>query len=245
MTEGERDRLRAIKTFPQLVEYLRDDLDWPVESASFDALTYDYTADELGIDEKTAVKIQEIKQLRPPPGGTPFGIFFLKFEPKRLPVVVLRKILARLVFNKRGTAKLTELKAWEKHDLLFISNYGEGDHRQITFAHFSDNEAHKDLPVLKVLGWDDDTPRSASTPPTRRCGSSSAGPPNPPTPRVGAPPGGPRSRSATGRSSRSRRSWPLPWLTSPGISASASAPVCASSPKRDHSRSSWPDSAPR
>ncbi|GAI56219.1 unnamed protein product [marine sediment metagenome] len=40
-------------------------------------------------------------------------------------------------------------------DLLFISNYGENEQRQITFAHFSQDKARGDLPTLKVLGWDD------------------------------------------------------------------------------------------
>src|SRR5439155_10905741 len=38
---------------------------------------------------------------------------------------------------------------------LFISNYGEGDKRQISFAHFSQDKTKTDLPILKVLGWND------------------------------------------------------------------------------------------
>ena len=30
------ERLRSIKTFPELVKYLRDELDWPIESDDFD-----------------------------------------------------------------------------------------------------------------------------------------------------------------------------------------------------------------
>src|SRR5207245_3349583 len=38
-------------------------------------------------------------------------------------------------------------------------NYGEGDERRITFAHFSQAYTKVDLPTLKVLGWDNlDTP---------------------------------------------------------------------------------------
>jgi len=154
LSSAERDRLREIKTFPSLVKYLRDDLDWPIESDSFDEISFDYTAEELGIDEKTAAKIQEIKQLRPLVTGQPWGIFFIKFEPRRLPVLALRRILGRLVVKKRASANKSDRAAWEKQDLLFISNYGEGDSRQITFAHFTDNGHHGDLPTLKVLGWD-------------------------------------------------------------------------------------------
>src|SRR5882757_8095536 len=134
MSIVDRERLRQIKTFPSLVKYLRDDLDWPIESDDFEELTYDYDAEELGIDARTAAKIQEIKQLRPLTSNQPWGIFFLKFEPKRLPVVALRRILGRLIFRKRESANASERQAWDKHDLLFISNYGEGEERQITFA---------------------------------------------------------------------------------------------------------------
>ena len=104
---------------------------------------------------RTAAKIDEIKQLRPLVTGQPWGIFFVKFEPKRLPVVALRRILGQLVIKKRASARQAGQAAWNLHDLLFISNYGEGDDRQITFAHFSQDEVMGDLPALKVLGWDD------------------------------------------------------------------------------------------
>ncbi len=154
-TTADRDRLREITDFPSLVEYLRDDLHWPIEPVDFEDLTFDYTPQELGIDPATAAHIKEIKQLRPLATGQPWGIFFLQFEPKRLPVVVLRKILARLVVKKRAVLDPNDRKVWNLHDLLFISNYGNDDERQITFAHFTQDEAHADLPELKVLGWDE------------------------------------------------------------------------------------------
>ena len=39
--------------------------------------------------------------------------------------------------------------------LLFISNYGEGDARQISFAHFAAPVSSAKLPTLKVVAWDD------------------------------------------------------------------------------------------
>jgi predicted helicase len=155
LLDQEREKLRAIKTFLSLVKYLRDELDWPIETDDFDEIVFDYEAEELGIDPETAVKIDEIKQLRPLVSNQPWGIFFIKFEPKRLPVVVLRRILSRLVFKKRASANKSEHASWNLDDLLFISNYGEHEQRQITFAHFSQDKAMGDLPTLKVLGWDD------------------------------------------------------------------------------------------
>ncbi|NLV45883.1 MAG: N-6 DNA methylase, partial [Candidatus Hydrogenedentes bacterium] len=149
------ERLRAIKSFPSLVKYLRDELDWPVESGDFDELTYDYNPMELGLDAKAAVKIKEIKQLRPLTTNQPFGIFFINFDPKRLPVVVLRRILGALVIKKRTAADKARQAAWALNDLLFISSYGEVQERAISFAYFRQDECEpSDLPTLQVLGWD-------------------------------------------------------------------------------------------
>lgn len=141
-----------------MVEYLRDDLDWPIDVDDFDDMFFEYNPEELGIEPKIAVKISDIKQLRPLVANQPWGVFFLQFEPKRLPIVVLRRILSKLVEKKRPSAGRAHQAVWKLHDLLFISNYGEGDARQITFAHFTQDEQTDHIPTLKVLGWDcDDT----------------------------------------------------------------------------------------
>ena len=89
----------------------------------------------------------------------PWGIFFVKFEPKRLPVVALRRILGQVALKKRASANRSERRAWAADDLLFVSNYGEGEERRIALAHFSTPRNGHDLPTLKVLGWDNlDTP---------------------------------------------------------------------------------------
>ena len=85
MPHANLDRLRGIKTLPQLATYLRDELDWPIESEDIENISFDYTASELGLDEKTAVRIKEIKQLRPLTGSQPWGIFFINFEKKGCP----------------------------------------------------------------------------------------------------------------------------------------------------------------
>jgi hypothetical protein len=69
--------------------------------------------------------------------------------------VALRKILGQLVIKKRASANRADQQTWRLSDLLFLSNYGENEQRQITFAHFSGNGDSKNLPTLKVLGWDD------------------------------------------------------------------------------------------
>ncbi len=159
MSTDHRERLARIRRFDQLVAYLRDELGWPIGSDDFEELTFDYTPEELGIDAKNAAKIQEIKRLRPLVPGQPWGIFFVKFEPQRLPVLALRRILGQVVLKRRASANKSERQAWAADDLLFVSNYGEGEERRIAFAHFSKLRDGHDLPTLQVLGWDNlDTP---------------------------------------------------------------------------------------
>ena len=162
MPTDHRTELKNIRTFPQLVRYLRDEMNWPIEQNSFeddDDLYYDFTPEELGLDTNTSAKIEQIRRLKRLSANQPWGIFFVKFEPGRLPVIALRRILSQVVLKKRATAKAAERAAWAADDLLFVSNYGEGGERQICFAHFSQAETKHDLPTLKVLGWDNlDTP---------------------------------------------------------------------------------------
>jgi len=157
MAIDHRSELANIHRFDQLVKYLRDEMGWPISQDSFDdddELFYDFTTEELGIDMKNAAKIQKIQRLRPLSTHQPWGIFFVKFEPKHLPVVALRRILGQVTLKKRASANNPEQAAWSADDLLFVSNYGEGESRQISFAHFAQSEVKKDLPTLKVLGWD-------------------------------------------------------------------------------------------
>ncbi|MGE0083637.1 MAG: type ISP restriction/modification enzyme [Desulfococcaceae bacterium] len=153
MTELNPERIRSIRSFPSLMKFLREELDWRLDAEDVEDLTFEYEPDELGIDPKLAVKIKEIRQLRPFAEHQPWGIFYLSFEPRHLPVMVLRRILQALVIKKRQTAAQPDLAAWRLHDLLFISSYGEPERRAVTFAHFCE-ETQGDLPTLKVIGWD-------------------------------------------------------------------------------------------
>ncbi len=153
------DTLRSIKTFEDLVVYLQDELDWPLEDYDFEDLTFEYAPAELGLKDEDAARVRTIRQLRPLVYDQPWGIFFVEFERKHMPVVVLRRILSHLVLKKRGSANRADAAAWETGDLLFISAFGDdgrggeyGDQREIAFAHF--HQEAGDLPTLRVLGWD-------------------------------------------------------------------------------------------
>jgi len=155
-TYDHRKALLQVRTIRELVEYLRVHLDWPLADEPFDDLVYDYEPEDLGIDAGNKIKIRKIQKLRPVIVKQPWGIFFIEFEPKRLPVVALRRILSGLVKKKRETANPADQGVWARDDLIFISNYGEADKRQITFAHFCQPDGKAELPTLKVIGWDDE-----------------------------------------------------------------------------------------
>jgi len=158
MTDEQRQRLRNIKSFAQLLAFLRDELDWPIEEVNDeDDLTFDWS-DDLGLKESERVGIKRIKQLRPLETGQPWGIFFIDFEKKHLPIVILRRILNALVMKKRTSANKSQQAVWRQHDLLFISAYGQEGDRELTFAHFSEptGEQADTKPTLRVLGWDDE-----------------------------------------------------------------------------------------
>ena len=155
MCKPDLERLQSIKTLPSLVAYLKRDLDWPIEADEIEDVFFEYDPEELGLVPEQAAGIKEIKQLRPMDSKQPWGIFWVNFEKKRLPVVMLRRILGHLVIKRRASANKAAQKAWYANDLLFISAYGEENDRAITFAHFAQNvDSTCDLPVLKVLGWD-------------------------------------------------------------------------------------------
>lgn len=147
------ERIKRIKSFPSLVKFLRDELNWQLDANDIEDLTYDYDAEELGLSEDVATKIKEIKQLRPFSYDQPWGIFYIDFEPKRLPVVVLRRILQKLKIKKKTASGAPNMRHWELNDLMFISSYGPEDERATTFAHFS-KESEDSPPVLRVITWD-------------------------------------------------------------------------------------------
>src|SRR5438046_83614 len=137
MPAPDTDQLRSIKNLNSLIVYLRDELGWPIETDEIENLTFDYEADELGLEPQHAVKVKQVKQLRPLETGQPWGIFYVEFEKKKLPVVVLRRILSHLVLKERDYANKSDAQRWQLHDILFISAFGEesSDQREIAFAH--------------------------------------------------------------------------------------------------------------
>ncbi len=151
LAQADIEKLRSLTSFDALVDYLRDELDWPIETEDAEEITFDYDPEELGIDSVHAVKIETIKQIRPLAEGQPWGVFYIQFETKRLPVVVLRRILRALVPTSRR--RDPSRPAWRMSDLLFICSQGEQDKRTISFAHFRQSQ-DGNLPELRTFSWD-------------------------------------------------------------------------------------------
>ncbi|MFM7330795.1 MAG: N-6 DNA methylase, partial [Brachymonas sp.] len=153
------DKLRTITSIAQLVAYLHDELDWPVDVTDWEEAVFDWQPDELNLKPEHQIKIRSIQQLRPLVSNQPWGIFFIDFDKGDLPITVLRRVLNALVPKSR--VKSGGHQTWQARDLLFVSTFGEGSTakpREIALAHFTDESEVGDLPTLRVLGWDaDDT----------------------------------------------------------------------------------------
>ena len=150
MSKAKIERLKEVKDFHGLIVYLKDELGWPIEEEKVEDLTFEYNSKELGIEEKYSANINIIKQIRPLVDNQPWGLFYVEFESKHLPVVVLRRILRGLIHNRRKASD--HMKTWGLSDLIFISTLGEDSERKISFAHFS--ESKEGLPVLRTFSWD-------------------------------------------------------------------------------------------
>ncbi len=141
--------IKSIKDIESLLDFLRYELDWPIQDEELETLTYEYYPDELGLDAQYENMISSIKQLRPLVDNQPWGIFFLDFEKKSLPVGALRKILSGLVFSKRRN---TEHAVWDKSELLFICSLKYEENLVISFVHFKDSNSS--IPSINTVYWD-------------------------------------------------------------------------------------------
>jgi len=151
LTDPHIQKLKSINSLEALLDFLRDDLNWQIADGDAEDVTFQYEAHELGLKEEHAPKVNKIYQIRPMTKGQPWGIFFIDFDNRKIPVTIMRKILHGLVKKKRGGNATT---GWNAGDLLFMTTYGEEVEamREVAFAHF--HEQTGDIPTLNVLQWD-------------------------------------------------------------------------------------------
>ena len=58
-------KFRSIRDFPELVNYLGDELDWPIEIDDFEEMIFEYSAAELRWIKKKLPNFVEIRRHRP------------------------------------------------------------------------------------------------------------------------------------------------------------------------------------
>lgn len=144
--------IKRIKDFSTLIQFLSHELNWPIDFDNLtteDDLAFDYSADEIGLSEEYATKVNSIKQLQPLDSNQPWSIFWIDFENKKLPLTVLRRILNAFVTKKRVNSRNLVTKALE--DIMFVSGHGTENNRAITFAHFKKLD---DTETIREFYWD-------------------------------------------------------------------------------------------
>ena len=153
MPRLDTERLRSIDNFEKLINYLGDELGWPVVDCEPDDLTFDWSSDNLRVAELRANALSGglVRQLRSMTSGQPWGIFFVEFNDDRVHRGLLREILRGLVANRRRDPKLP---AWQHDNLLFIC--ATRDYDRITFAHFRGERMQKAR--LATFGWQRESP---------------------------------------------------------------------------------------
>ena len=141
--------IRNITSINRLITYFVEVLNWDIGIDDFediDDISYDFSAEELGIKEEAFAKIKSLKQLQPFVDNQKWGIFCVEFDSKKFEISALRKILSGLIPKKRNSANHA---VWDQSDLLFICFWGIDNNRTIGIAHFEEKE--KGLPQIKMI----------------------------------------------------------------------------------------------
>ncbi len=152
MADGRIDpgELRRVRTLSEVVEFLSDELDWPITSTDLEDISFDYTAEELGIPEDQVPKLLSLRELQPLVADQPWGIFFIEFAGPKLPVGALRRLLRGLVTRKRATGDGSK-KTWGLEDLLFIITTDSGESVELHLVAFFEDDERK--VQIRSLPW--------------------------------------------------------------------------------------------
>jgi hypothetical protein len=154
------ERLRTlIREAPKdtwaLIDFLRDGLAWPLPELDptelhADDVLIDWQPEELHLDPTKVAKLVDIAQLPPLTAKQSFGVFFLNFDGRNLPITAVRRLVHRLVNSRRGRGGGTH-PTWALDDLLFFC-LANGDEKVIHVVNFREKDGKR---VLRVLSWSD------------------------------------------------------------------------------------------
>ena len=140
MTMISASALRQVRSLDDLLEFLEEELDWPLAGLGLEEVSYAYTAAELGIDDESLGRLQSLRRLRPLSAEQPWGVIFAEFDGPRLPITPLRRLLQGLVRKKRA-GSAGDRQTWDLDDLLFFVTTGAGEAIEIHLLAFFDADA--------------------------------------------------------------------------------------------------------
>jgi hypothetical protein len=151
-----RSSLSDIHDLESLLLFLRDDLDWPIGTDSVEDVLFDFQPEaDLGLPAEVAARITAIRQLRPMVRGQPWGVFYVEFEQRYLPLRLVQRVLLSLCTRSRGSAAALR-KLWEPRDVLMIASSGSAKARRFDFAQCT--AARGNQRDVLVLGWQNEEP---------------------------------------------------------------------------------------
>lgn len=139
-----------------LIELLRDGLNWPFPEMSPstlqpDDVLIDWHPEELHLDPEKVAKIADIFQVPKFTQSQQCGVFVLNFTGGLLPVGAVRRVVERLVANRRGRTGVGRLPQWsDVNDLIFFC-LGTGSEKVLHIISFREESNGKKN--LRVLSW--------------------------------------------------------------------------------------------
>lgn len=152
-----RQSLSNLSTFDDLLRYLSDELDWPIDSLGIDDISFDYDpARELGLPADAAGRIICLKQLCPIAPGQAWSLFYVAFEQRYLPLRLVQMVLTSLCTRNPRCRDAAMRRLWEPRDLLIIALSGIADSRRFDFAQCT--TARGNQRDVLLLGWHHDEP---------------------------------------------------------------------------------------
>src|SRR5690606_15817158 len=113
MTIDETQLRGLLKSAPTslvgLMSLLIDGLGWPHYDLAIEPQDYllDWSPEELHLDPKQVAKLKGISQIPAATAKQKVGTFVLQFEGGQLPIGAIRRVVKRLVTNRRGKGGAT------------------------------------------------------------------------------------------------------------------------------------------
>jgi hypothetical protein len=99
---SERAAIKASSSLDELLNFLRDQLDWPIPpEMDLEDAGVKVDPSEIHLDPKSAAEMTNIYRLLPPTGDEPFGVYFVEFSGGKFPVGAVKRLLERVIKKRR------------------------------------------------------------------------------------------------------------------------------------------------